>query len=116
MSSRSKLSAAILTVALLVATGGPLFAAHRVCEAKQHECGTVLRLTLRCCCGDGGDLSDQAGIPQARSEITAPVADFVFVLPALAMPITGAYVALVETSPPPSPSHNLPILFSDLRL
>lgn len=117
MALRSKLSAALLTVALLATTGGPLFAAHRVCQARHHDCGAVPRLALRCCCGDGGDLSDQAGIPQARSETSALAADLVFVLPALALPLTGVRVARVEPSPPLLlPPQDLSILLSDLRL
>ena len=117
MALRSKLSAALLTVTLLVTTGGSLFAAHGVCQARLHDCGAVPRLALSCCCGDGGDLSDQAGIPQARSEMTAPAADLVFVLPALALPLTGVHVARIETSPPLLlPPQDLSILLSDLRL
>ena len=118
MSLRLKLSVAILTVAVLVTTGGPLFAAgmfYQVCAARQHECGTVPRL-MHSCCDNRGDISNQPGMPQTRTDLTAESSAVPSLVCVQGTPPIGAGLGPVHTSPLLARPPDLPILFADLRL
>jgi hypothetical protein len=113
MSLRLKLSAVVISVAVLATTGGPLLAA---CVAAQKpDCHKTTRLA-QCCCCDDGEFSNQPGVAQAPTDIVGDHQSSVSVLPGtMETPSSGATSWHVDTSPRWD-SPDLPILFADLRL
>ena len=114
MSMRLKLSAAIVSVAVLVMTGAPLLAACGA--AQQLDCHKTPRLA-QCCCCDDGEISNQPGLTQARTNIVGDHQSAVSAVPGTIVTLrSGAASCQVDTSPPRGHSPDLPILFADLRL
>ncbi len=114
---RTRLSAAGILAVVLLTMGAPLLAAvaeHKVCLAKQHDCGKTPRLA-QCCRGDNGDVSDQPGVVQPRTHVSDQFAASILAT-TIAVPRADASSRRVNTSPPHGRSPDLPILFVDLRL
>lgn len=114
---RTTFAALSLVVAMTTASAGNVFATsrHPVCEAKQHECGQVAKISS-CCCGDLGAPRD-SGVPaQARIDVVGGTAD-------VAAPPHCAQVATISadhnsihTSPPGLYLVDIPTLFATLLI
>jgi hypothetical protein len=116
---RIKLSTLSLVVAVLFTTAAPLLAAvgsHETCAvAMQHHCDKTARLT-QCCHDEAGDVSNQPGITERRSNVVADQSSVWILSASIEAPRPAVGSWQVNTSPPHGRSQSLPILFADLRL
>jgi hypothetical protein len=114
---RTNRSSFAMLVAVLLATGTPLFAAegsHQPCTAKP-DCHKVERITECCCCGDN-DATTQPGLTQSRIDAPCDQAAVCILPIAIEAPCLRVSPACVDTPTLRDHSPGLPILFADLRL
>jgi hypothetical protein len=115
---RARLSAALLSVALVASTGVPALAGvvRQACAAKHHDCGQQARLGP-CCCGDQADLPNiTSGPPTLIDTVVAERPLVLCLFCAVETPAVLAGVGSIDHAPPPADPPDLPILFADLRL
>jgi len=69
-----RLSALVLTLAMMATASGIAFAQNRhpVCEARQHDCGQPAKISS-CCCGDPGAPRDAGTPAQSRADVASGV-------------------------------------------
>ena len=81
--------ASALLIAILGVAIAPAFAGfvHPVCVAKQHDCGTITKITS-CCCGDQSGASNQ----------TAPAPSPVHLM-AMPVALSGSMGVVADTTP-----------------
>jgi hypothetical protein len=107
-----------LVIALAATASGSAFARgrHPACEAKQHDCGQMAKISSCCCCGDLGT-SEDAGTPaQTRADAGSGVATTPLP-PQFEQPIAAPDAAVaIHASPPRLALLDLTTLFACLLI
>jgi hypothetical protein len=112
-SLRSIATASTLIALLTVTAAAPAAgaAAHALCRAEHHDCGSTPSLKS-CCCGEDGGSQDAAGPAAVRITIerTTPAAAGLFAAPP--RPDLHRAAKAHASSPPRAAPVDLPILFA----
>jgi hypothetical protein len=106
----------VLIASILAMMSGALFAApsHEVCNAMRHECAKIDALAA-CCCGDPSD-STPSRVASDPTIAGADTTQSVAIVPRTFSLAAVVAVFVHEGRPPLARPHDLPVLFSDLRL
>jgi hypothetical protein len=114
--TRAKAFAVVVVASVLAMMTGPLFAgpSHEVCNAMHHKCAKIDALAA-CCCGDRSDLTPSR-VASDRTIAGADTTQRVAIVPRTFSLAAVVAVFVHEGRPPLARPHDLPVLFSDLRL
>lgn len=114
-SVRTVLSALVLLAALVASATTPVFAAHRICVTKQHDCGRTA--TIRpCCCGEQSNTTDQSSPVSPQFDLSRIHVSIDTPFVAAVQPDLSPIAGRAHASPPRFNRVDLPTLFATLLI